>query len=169
MDFGVLGEKEVFRLLNSSDIGLNDIESKKRLQKLGLNEIVEKKENKVFDILKEQVNNIVVYILFGAVVISAFLKEYIDASAILILLIINIVLGFIQDFKAEKAIENLKKLSITQVKVLRNKQKQVIDSKFLVDGDIIFLESGDKIPTDCYLLETNELKVDESIFTGESR
>ena len=169
MDFGILGKKEIFRLLNSSEIGLNYIESKKRLQKLGLNEIVEKKENKVFYILKEQINNIVVYILFGAVVISAFLKEYIDASAILILLIINIVLGFIQDFKAEKAIENLKKLSITQVKVLRNKQKQVIDSKFLVDGDIIFLESGDKIPTDCYLLDTNELKVDESILTGESR
>ena len=168
MDFGNLGKKEVFRLLKSSELGLTDKESQNRLQLSGLNELKAKKENKTLKILLEQIKNIVVYILFAAVLISLFFKEYLDAGAILVILILNIILGFIQDFKAEKAIESLKKIPVTNVKVFRNNKKQVIDSQFLVPGDIIFLESGDKIPADSYLLETNEFKVDESILTGES-
>ncbi len=168
MDFGNLGKKEVFRLLKSSEIGLSEKETQARLKEVGLNELKEKKENKALKILFEQIKNIVVYILFAAVLISLYFKEYLDAGAILIILILNIVLGFIQDYKAEKAIESLKKITVTNVKVLRNNKKQVIDSKFLVPGDIIFLESGDKVPADSFLFETNEFKVDESVLTGES-
>src|SRR3989344_4531508 len=112
MDFGNLGKKEVFRLLKSSE--------------LGLNEIKEKKENKALKILLEQIKNIVIYILFGAVLISLYFKEYLDAGVILAILILNVILGFIQDYKAEKAIESLKKITVTNVKVLRNNKKQVI-------------------------------------------
>ena len=163
-----LGKKEVFRLLKSSESGLDEKTIAVRLKENGLNELKEKKENKAIKIFFEQIKNIVIYILFAAVLISLFFKEYLDASTILAILILNIILGFVQDYKAEKAIESLKKITVTNVKVLRNNKKQVIDSKFLVPGDIVFLESGDKIPADAYLLETNELKVNESILTGES-
>ena len=168
MDFGNLGKKEVFRLLKSSELGLNEKDVENKLKEYGLNELKEKKENKALKILLEQIKNIVIYILFGAVLISLYFKEYLDAGVILAILILNVILGFIQDYKAEKAIESLKKITVTNVKVLRNNKKQVIDSKFLVSGDIIFLESGDKIPADSFLLETNEFKVDESVLTGES-
>ncbi len=168
MDFCNLGKKEVFKFLKSSDSGLTEKESQNRLKVNGLNELKEKKENKALKILLEQIKNIVVYILFAAVLISLYFEEYLDASAILVILILNVILGFIQDYKAEKAIESLKRITVTNVKVLRNNKKQVIDSKFLVPGDIIFLESGDKVPADSFLLETNEFKVDESVLTGES-
>ena len=168
MDIWNLEKKEVFKLLNSSENGLSQKEASFRLKKYGSNELIEKKENKTLKILIEQVNSIVVYILIGAIIVSLFIKEYIDALVIFSILLINIVLGFIQDYRAEKTIESLKKITVTNAKVLRNKNKQFIDSKYLVNGDIIFLESGDKVPADSYVLESNELKVDESILTGES-
>ncbi len=168
MDFEKSGKKEVFSFLKSSESGLSENEVSKRLKLNGFNELLKNKENKALKILFEQINNIVVYILFAAVLISLFVKEYIDAIAILFILILNVIFGFVQDYRAENAIESLKKITVTNVKVLRNKEKKNIDSKFLVYGDVVILESGDKIPADCYLLESNELKVDESVLTGES-
>ena len=132
MDFGNLGKKEVFRLLKSSENGLSEKTSSTLLKENGFNELREKKENKVIKILFEQVKNIVTYILFAAVIISLFFNEYLDAFAILAILILNIILGFVQDYKAEKAIDSLKKITVTNVKVLRDNKKQVLNSKFLV-------------------------------------
>jgi len=168
MDFGSAGKKEVFSFLVSSEKGLSEETASLRLKNEGLNELAEKKESLVFKIFLGQIKNIVIYILFAAIIISLAVKEYLDAGAIFAILIFNIILGFIQDFKAEKAIESLKKLTVTNVKVFRNNVKKVIDAKFLVKGDVIFLESGDKVPADSYVLEANELKADESILTGES-
>jgi len=168
MDFYKLKKEEVFSKLNSNINGLNERQVNEKFQTYGLNEIQEKKENKVFKILVEQVNSFVVYILIAAVIISLVTKQYLDASVIGAILVINTLLGFLQEYRAEKSIEALKKLETRKVPVLRDGKQISIDSKDLVPGDILLVEEGAKIPADSYLLEAYDLEVDESILTGES-
>ncbi|MEK6835559.1 MAG: HAD-IC family P-type ATPase, partial [Nanoarchaeota archaeon] len=127
-----------------------------------------KKENKVLKILFSQLNSFIVYILIVAVVISLIVKEFLDASVIGAIIILNIILGFIQEYRAEKSLEALKKLETSNVKVLRNNKVRLISSKELVLGDIILIDSGMKIPADSYLFEAKDVEVNESILTGES-
>lgn len=168
MQFYKLDKKEVFRFLESNEDGLTSEEVNSRLNKYGLNELKKKKENKAFKILFEQVNSFVVYILIAAMSISFIVKEYLDGIVIGAIIVLNTILGFFQEYKAEKAIQSLKKLESSQTLVIRNNNHIIIQSKTLVPGDIILLEAGSKIPADCYLLEAYDLKVDESILTGES-
>jgi len=168
MDFYKLEKKEVFDFLKTNELGLTNEEVKKRLEKYGLNEIKKKKENKILKILIEQINSFVVYILIAAVVISLITKNYLDSIVIASILIINTLLGFVQEYRAEKSIEALKKLETKNILVIRNKKQILINSKFLVPGDIIIIEEGINIPGDSYLLEAYELEADESILTGES-
>ena len=168
MDFYSLKKEDIFKELNSKITGLSESEVNYRLQKYGLNELKEKKENRALKILVEQVNSFVVYILIAAVIISLITKEYLDAIVIGAILVLNTFLGFIQEYRADKAIDALRKLETTKVPVIRNNKQISIDSKDLVPGDILLVEEGAKIPADCYLLEAYELEVDESILTGES-
>lgn len=168
MQFYKLDKKEVFRFLESNENGLTSEEVNSRLNKYGLNELKKKKENKAFKILIEQINSFVVYILIAAMSISFIVKEYLDGIVIGAIIVLNTILGFFQEYKAEKAIQSLKKLESSQTLVIRNNNHMIIPSKTLVPGDIILLEAGSKIPADCYLLEAYDLKVDESILTGES-
>ena len=164
----MLKKEDVLEQLSSNELGLTEKEISSRLQKYGYNELKEKKENKVAKILIEQVNSFVVYILIAAVIISLFVKQYLDAIVISSILVINTLLGFIQEYRAEKSIEALKKLETKKILVVRNNEKKLIESKNLVPGDIVIIEEGIKVPADCYLLEAYELEVDESILTGES-
>ncbi|MEK6834867.1 MAG: HAD-IC family P-type ATPase [Nanoarchaeota archaeon] len=168
MQFYKLDKKEVFRFLESNENGLTSEEVNSRLNKYGLNELKKKKENKALKILFEQINSFVVYILIAAMSISFIVKEYLDGIVIGAIIVLNTILGFLQEYKAEKAIQSLKKLESGQTLVIRNNNHIIIQSKTLVPGDIILLEAGSKIPADCYLLEAYDLKVDESILTGES-
>ncbi len=168
MDFYKLKKEEVFQTLDSKLQGLSQAEASLRLKKYGLNELKEKKENKALKILISQINSFVVYILFAAVVISLVVEEYLDATVVASILVLNTFLGFIQEYRAEKSIEALKKLETRNVPVIRNNEQISIDSKELVPGDILLLEEGAKIPADSYLIEAYELEVDESILTGES-
>ncbi len=168
MDYYNLDKKEVLSKLNSSLRGLKQEEAEQRLKKYGLNYIEKVKRLSGLKIFLSQFNDIIIYILIFAVLVSLFLGHFIDAIVIGAILFLNAVLGFVQEFKAEKSISLLRKLSSPKAKVLRDNKPQVIDSKNLVPGDIVLLEVGDKISADGRLLESIDFQIDESILTGES-
>ncbi len=168
MEYYQLNKKEVLKELSSSEDGLTSLEAKTRLKKYGFNEIKEEKKITPLKIFLLQFKSFIVYILIAAFIISLLVQEFIDATFIFVIIILNAILGFIQEYKAEKSIEALKKLTAQTSLVLRNNQEQKIPSKELVSGDIILIEEGTRIPADCYLLESVELKIDESTLTGES-
>ena len=109
-----------------------------------------------------------VLVLLGTVVISVLLGEYLDAVAIFAILFLNAVLGFVQEYRAERSIEMLNKLAADHCRVIRDGHKALLDASLLVPGDIILLEPGDRVPADARLLECQLLSVDESNLTGES-
>nr|MBI4156600.1 calcium-translocating P-type ATPase, SERCA-type [Candidatus Woesearchaeota archaeon] len=168
MEFYKLDKKEVLSNLNSDINGLTNEEARKRLEKYGLNEIKEKEGISPLKIYLNQYKGFVVYILIAAVVISLAINEILDAIVILSILILNSILGFIQEYKAERAIKALKKLSALKALVIRNGKKAYVDAKYLVLGDIVVLNVGDKVPADLRLLYAKEFKTQEASLTGES-
>ncbi len=160
--------EDVFKELKTDKNGLAEKEAEARLQKYGLNEIQQLKKISPVKIFLNQFNNIVIYILIFALAVSIFLNETIDAIVIGAIVIVNAIIGFIQEYRAEKAIEALKKLASLKATVIREEKEKEIDAKLLVPGDIVKLETGDKIPADCRLIEVTELQTQEATLTGES-
>ncbi len=160
--------KETLKALKTSEKGLSSEEAKKRLEEHGLNEIKEEKGISPLKIFISQFKSIVVWILIAATIISAFLKEYIDAIVILAIVVLIAIIGFTQEYRAERAIEALKKLASLKATVIRDGSKKEIDARELVPGDIIALETGDKIPADARLIEVFNLQTQEAALTGES-
>jgi P-type Ca2+ transporter type 2C len=160
--------KEVFHKLDTSDKGLTNEEAKKRLEEYGVNEIEKRKKISLFRIFFRQFTSFIVMILFAAIIISLLIGERIDAIVISAIVILNGVFGFVQEYKAEKAIETLKKLTALKAKVIRNGKEIEIDSKELVPGDVILLETGSKVPADARLIQVAAFEVNESSLTGES-
>lgn len=150
------------------NIGLNEAEAKKRLAKNGLNELKKAKSQSFLITLIKQFNDPTIYLLLFAVVLSFFLEEYLDVIIILIVLILNAFLGAFQEFKAEKALESLKKMASPHANVLREGKLIKIPAYNVVDGDIVYLQEGDIVPCDLFLFETNSLQIDESLLSGES-
>jgi len=148
--------------------GLSAAEATQRLNTTGPNELAEKGRKKAWRILLAQVKEVMILILLAAVVISAALQEYIDAGVIFIIVVLNTILGFWQEFKAENAMAALKKMTVPNVRVLRDGQEQQISAKDLVPGDILLIESGNVVPADARLIEAVNLKVQEAALTGES-
>jgi len=148
--------------------GLTRSQAAKRLKHYGQNKIETRHKEKWYRILFRQFTDVLIIILLIAAAISFAIGETGDAVTILIIVILNGILGFVQEYKAEKAIEALQKMLSLSCKVLRDGEKKEIDSTLLVPGDILFLEIGDKIPADVRLIETINFKVDESALTGES-
>lgn len=164
-----LKRKEVLEKLKVSQTqGLSEYEAKKRLSSTGKNELEKKGKDSIFTLFLEQFQDPMVLILLVAGGVSFFLKEMIDACIILSVIVMNAIIGVIQEYKAEKAIEALEKLSSPKARVLRDGFIHTIDSNELVIGDIVELEAGNYIPADMRLLTCNSLKVEESILTGES-
>lgn len=161
--------EQALKELNSSAKGLSQEEAEKRIKQYGLNEITEGKKISPLEILINQFKNIVIWILIGATFISAFLGEWIDAIVIIVIIIVIAIIGFFEEYKAEKSIEALKKLASLKATVIRNGQKKEIDSKQLVPGDIIVLETGNKVPADARLVEEINFKTQEAALTGESQ
>ncbi len=161
--------EQVLKELKTSDKGLSQQEASERLKQYGLNEIKEGKKISPWKIFINQFKSIVVWILIFATIISAFLQEYIDALVIFVIIILIALLGFVQEYRAERSIEALKKLASLKATVLRDNQKKDIDSKELVPGDIIILETGDKVPADARLIEVFNLQAQEAALTGESQ
>ena len=148
--------------------GLTDSEVKTRIEKYGANKLLAKKKNSIFLMFLLQLKDWLIYVLFVAVIITIFMGEYIDASIILLVIVINAVLGVIQEVKAGKAIEALQKMSHHMVLVLRNGIVKEIHSINIVPGDILILDAGRIIAADIRIIESANLQVEESALTGES-
>lgn len=148
--------------------GLSKHEVEKRLNEFGTNELQNKKGVSPIKIFLSQFNDLFTWILIGATIISGILGDRADAITIIIIVIMNAILGFIQEFKTEKSLEQLKKLSAPTAKVIRDGVIQVINSIYLVPGDYILLETGDRIPADSFVIESSNMTIDESLLTGES-
>lgn len=149
--------------------GLSEQEASKRLTLYGYNKLVKKKKKHSIFLFLEQFRSFIIWILIVAAVISGLLKEWIDTFAIIGIVILNSFLGFIQEFKAEKALEELKKLFSHYTKVLRDSSIKTVLSELLVPGDVIEIEAGDNIPADCRVIwHTSNFTVQEASLTGES-
>ncbi|WP_414627207.1 calcium-translocating P-type ATPase, SERCA-type [Clostridium sp.] len=148
--------------------GLTTKEAEKRIKSFGLNELKHKSKASPFKIFLSQFNDFMVWVLIGATIISGFMGDTADAITILIIVIVNALLGFFQEFRTEKSLEALKDMAAPTCKVYRDGRISVINSKYLTIGDIVILESGDRIPADGEFLEASGVVVDESLLTGES-
>ncbi len=160
--------EDVFSDLSSKHEGLSRKEVERRLEKYGPNEISDDDKNNPVLIFLKQFKSGLVYILIAAGIISALFGKMIDAYVILAVLLLNAVMGFVQEYKAEKAIKALKRLIVPTVKVYREGTLFQISAKTLVPGDIIFLEEGDRIPADARLFYTKDFRTSEASLTGES-
>lgn len=148
--------------------GLSDDEVKKRLEKYGRNILQEQKKRSVWEILLSQINNPVIYLLSAAALLAFIFDDVAEGVAIIIVLLINTMIGFWMEYKAQKSMNALKKMDKIHCKVLRNGEEKNIDAEQIVPGDILIVDSGDLIPADARLFSVNELGVDESPLTGES-
>ena len=168
MKFHQIKAEEVLKHFSSNINGISEKEAKARLTQYGPNEIQRKRKISPVRVFLSQFNSFIVYILIAAVFLSFILHEYIDCVVILVILVVNALLGFFQEYRAEKALEALKKMAALQTTVIRDGRKKRINSSNLVPGDVIAFESGDRVPADARIIEEYLLEVMESSLTGES-
>lgn len=152
----------------SYEEGLSEEEARKRLKEEGSNVIVNSKRISPIKIFISQFNDFIIWILIGATIISGIMGDSADAITILIIVFMNSILGFMQEYKTEKSLEALKKLSSPSAKVVRSGEVVQINAENLVRGDVVLLDAGVRVPADGYIIESNSLLVDESLLTGES-
>lgn len=168
-DWHNLEIKEVEQITASNkSLGLTDDDAEKRTEQYGKNEITKQKQQSALMRFLLQFHQPLIYILLGATVITLFLGEYLDAGVIFAVVLLNAIIGYIQEAKALSAIESLSNSMTTKAVVMRNGNKIKIDALDLVPGDLVLLESGDRIPADLRLTKIKDLRVDESALTGES-
>jgi len=168
LKFHTFSVEQSLKELKTSEKGLNAHEAEQRLHDYGFNELKGKEGLHPLRIFFQQFSSPLVWILLVALIFSIVLNEVIDATVIGIIVVANAILGFIQEYKAEKSIEALKKMASPKARVLRDGKEIKIESRLLVPGDIIFLETGDKIPADARLIEAHNLHLEEASLTGES-
>lgn len=168
-NFHCISEEELFAKLNLSDKrGLSQDEAARRLQIFGPNELAEEEKVPWWKFLLRQFKSPMVYVLALAACISIIMGERLDAGAILVVILINAVIGFLTEYRAEQALQALKSMVVRQVKVIRDGEIRLLPSQELVPGDVVLLEAGDVVPADGRLIEAFSLAVDESALTGES-
>ncbi len=160
--------ESIFDEFETSKKGLNESEAKKRLEKYGKNKIDRKKKFQWLKTLLNQFNSFLIYILIIASAVMFYLGNLLDAIVIFIIVLLNGGIGFFQQYKAEKAIENLKKLVVQKTRVIREGKKIEISSEEVVPGDIVYLEQGDKINADCRIIDEKNAQANEAVLTGES-
>ena len=164
-----LSQDQVLDKLQSPlEKGLSSQEATARKEKFGSNELQEGKKRTFWNMVWEQLNNFVIIMLVVAAIISAFLGEIVDASAIIAIVILNTIMGVVQESRAEQALDALKKMAAPEAQVLRDGHRVSVPARDLVPGDIVFLEAGNFVPADLRLLEAVNLKIDEAALTGES-
>ncbi len=168
-DWYKLGLEQVLQQLESrAEQGLSSEEAARRLDQYGPNELTERGARSPLRILWEQLTGIMVVILLIAAVVSVFLHEYTDAVVIMVIVVINAILGFTQEYRAEKAMAALKRLAVPTVRVRRDSRIHEIPARDLVSGDIVVFEAGNVVPADCRLINEFNLRVQEAALTGES-
>jgi magnesium-transporting ATPase (P-type) len=161
-------ESVVGKLTSDSNMGLTEEKVNERKKEFGENKLSEKKKKPVILRFLKHFNDILIYILLVAAIITVTLAHYADTIVILLVVIINALIGFFQENKAERALENIKKMLSLKANVIRNGDRREIDAEELTIGDIVRLEPGDKVPADLRLLKTSNVKIEESALTGES-
>lgn len=161
-------ETVLTKLQSNMKHGLTEQAVANRKKNNGPNEIREKKQISPLTIFLNQFKDFMVLVLIGAVLISGLMGEYLDAITIIIIVIMNGILGFVQEFRAERSLRALKELSAPLAKVLREGKVEEIAARELVPGDIVILECGDRVPADVRIITCNQLHVEESALTGES-
>lgn len=159
---------EVYQTLHTSEDGLSDAEAAERLRKNGRNELRSKPPKTTLQMLKEQIIDPMVMILIGAASFSAILQEWTEATVIFLIVIINAIIGIVQEKKAQFSLEALRSMSAPTARVLRQGEESVIPASELVVGDIVVLGDGDMVPADLRLIDSANLKVQEASLTGES-
>jgi magnesium-transporting ATPase (P-type) len=168
MNWYQIGIREVFKKLETSEKGLTETVAKQRIMQYGLNKLAEEEKISKLKILLHQFISPLIYILIIAGIVTLLLKEYIDSGVIFAVVILNAIIGFIQEYKAEESVRALKKMVVPKAKVLREGREKEINSENLVPGDIVLLTSGAMVPADLRLIHTIELKIEEAMLTGES-
>ncbi len=154
--------------LGSADKGLSRSEVAQRLSAYGANELLEKKKIPAWLLFLHQFRDFMILVLMAAAILSGIMGDITDTVIILVIILLNAVVGFVQEYRAEKAMDALKKMSVTQTMVLRDGEAFVVLGTQLVPGDIVMLEAGNVVPADMRLMETHALRIDESALTGES-
>ena len=163
-----LQSADVLQRLDSSLTGLTTEQAKKRLIEYGHNTIIQKTRRSLLFILLGQFSDFMIVVLLVAAVISGFLGEPQDTIAIMVIVLLNAIIGTVQEFRAERAVAALRKMAAPDAYVFRDALEVTIDATALVPGDVVMLEAGNIVPADVRLLEGEELLVDESTLTGES-
>lgn len=159
---------EVLKSLQTTEEGLSDAEALKRLEKYGYNELRQKPAKTIWHMLWEQITDPMVLILIVAAALSFLLKEWTEAFVILTIVVLNAVIGIVQEKKAESSINALKNISAPNAQVLRQGDESIVPAREIVVGDIVILEDGSMVPADMRLIESVNLKVEEASLTGES-
>ena len=168
MEWYQLEQSELFRKTNTSEKGLSESDAAERLAQHGPNRLVDEEKISRFRILFHQFTSPLIYILLIAGIVTVLLQEFIDSGVIFAVVILNAMIGYTQEFKAEESVRALKKMVVPRARVVRDGKEKEIDSEHLVPGDIVLVASGTRVPADVRFLRTTELKIDESMMTGES-
>lgn len=148
--------------------GISEDEAALRLQTYGPNCLPAPPRKGLLRRFFSHFNNILIYVLLGAALITGLLQHWIDTGVILAVVIVNAIIGFAQEGKAEKAMDAIRHMLAPRAAVLRNNQRLTVEGEKLVPGDIVLIEAGDKVPADLRLLKTHSLQIQEAILTGES-
>lgn len=168
MNWHSLEGSEVIEKTGSSANGLTSDSVLLKLTEFGRNELQEKKKRPPWILFLNQFKDFMIVVLMAAAVIAGIAGDITDTIIILVIVILNAIVGFVQEYKAEKAIEALKKIAALQAQVIRNEKPLMVPAAEIVPGDLVLLEAGNVVPADIRLIESNGLRIDESTLTGES-
>lgn len=163
-----LESEEVLSELNTAPQGLNDSEAQARLERYGANRLPSPPKPSAIVRFLRQFHNILIYVLLGAAAITAILDHFVDTGVILAVVVVNAIIGFLQEGKAEKALDAIRHMLAPHATVLRGGERQTVAGEDLVPGDVVLLEAGDKVPADLRLFKAHGLQIQEAILTGES-
>ncbi|MFW6216588.1 MAG: cation-translocating P-type ATPase, partial [Desulfohalobiaceae bacterium] len=160
--------QEALQRLNSTEQGLSEKEAEIRLQRFGLNKLAQAVKKGPLQRFLLQFHNVLIYALLGAAAVTVLLQEWLDAGVIFGVTVVNALIGFIQEGKAEKSLESIQGMLAPKALVQRDGQHRSVPAEELVPGDVVLLKAGDKVPADLRLLEARDLQVEEAALTGES-
>lgn len=163
-----LDRDTVLSQLQSTPAGLSESEADKRLSTYGANRLRPPKKQGLLIRFARQFHNVLIYVLLAAAIVTAALQHWIDSGVIIAVVVLNALIGFIQEGKAEKALEAIRNMLSHQALIKRDGKSVTVPADELVPGDVVLLQSGDKVPADLRLLTNKELRIDESMLTGES-
>jgi len=168
MNWHRLNIQETFELLSTNQDGLSASAAEAKLLETGPNELDEGKKKSIAGILLAQFKDVMIIILMAAAIISGIIGDVTDTIVILIIVLLNAIVGFIQEYRAEKAMQALKQMAVAQARVLRDGIVTVLPATKLVPGDVVLLEAGNSVPADLRMVESINLKIEEAALTGES-